>query len=173
PLRRHADRLPQADRLLVGPELQLRVSGVDADPDAVPVELEPLLDELGRVCDRALLEVLAEREVAEHLEERQVEGVEPDDVDVDGAEDLLRGRRERGRRLLTAEEERHLRLHPGAREERRVIVGARDERVRGAAQVALLLVEGEEALAQLGRRPHPEHSRSVTTTASVSYTPQR
>jgi hypothetical protein len=68
---------------------------VDADPDAVPVELQPLLDELGRVRDRALLEVLAEREVAEHLEEREVEGVEPDLVDVGGAEALLARRRER------------------------------------------------------------------------------
>ena len=82
--------LPEVDRLLVGAELQLRVAGVDADPDPVPVELQPLLDELGRVRDRALLEVLAEREVAEHLEERQVVRVEPDLVDVGRAEDLLR-----------------------------------------------------------------------------------
>ena len=40
-----------------------------------------------RELDRALLEVLAEREVAEHLEERQVVTVEADLVDVDGAED--------------------------------------------------------------------------------------
>ena len=60
-------------------------------PDAIPVELQPLLDELGRELDRALLEVLAEREVAEHLEERQVVPVEADLVDVLRPEALLRG----------------------------------------------------------------------------------
>ena len=95
PFGRHADLLPQADRLLVGAELQARVAGVHGHPDAVPVELQALLHELGRVRDRALLEVLAEREVAEHLEEREVERVEPDLVDVGRAEDLLARRRER------------------------------------------------------------------------------
>ena len=160
--RRHPDLLPEADRLLVGAELELRVAGVDADPDAIPVELQPLLDELGRVLDRALLEVLAEREVAEHLEEREVERVEADLVDVGRAEDLLARRRERRRRRLAAEEERHLRLHPRARVERRAVVGARDERVRRAAQMSLLLEERLEPLAQLGRRPHDGHSRRVS-----------
>ena len=36
PLRRHPDPLPEGDRLLVGTELQARVAGVDADPDACP-----------------------------------------------------------------------------------------------------------------------------------------
>ena len=115
PLRRHPDPLPEADRLLVGAELQPRVAGVHADPDPVPVELQPLPHELGRVLDRALLEVLAEREVAEHLEEREVERVEADLVDVRRAEDLLARRRQRRGRRLAAEEERHLRLHARAR----------------------------------------------------------
>ena len=115
PLRRHADLLPEVDRLLVGAELQLRVAGVDGHPDPVPVEAESLAHELGRVLDRALLEVLPEREVAEHLEEGQVVGVEPDLVDVGRPEDLLGGRRQRRRRRLAAEEERHLRLHSRAR----------------------------------------------------------
>jgi hypothetical protein len=106
-----------------------------------------LLDELGRVRDRALLEVLPEREVAEHLEEGQVVRVEADLVDVRSAEDLLNRRRQRRRRLLAAEEERHLRLHAGGGEERRTVVGAGDERRRGTAQMALLLEEGQESLA--------------------------
>src|SRR5438876_7680609 len=89
PLRRHPDLLPEADCLLVGAELQAGIAGVHGDPDVVPVELQALLHELGRVLDRALLEVLAEREIAEHLEEREVVAVEPDLVDVLGAEDLL------------------------------------------------------------------------------------
>ena len=89
--------LPVADRLLVGAEPQAGIAGVDADPDLVPVELQPLLDVLGRVLDRPLLEVLAEREVAEHLEERQVVGVEAHLVDVRGAEAPLTRRRQRRR----------------------------------------------------------------------------
>ncbi len=154
PLRRHADPLPETNRLLVRPELQARVAGVHADPDAVPVELQPLLHELGRELDRALLEVLAEREVAEHLEEREVERVETDLVDVLRAEDLLAGRRQRRRRRLAAEEERHLRLHAGARVERRVVVGARDQGGGRAPQVSLLLEERLESLPQLGRGAH-------------------
>ena len=70
PLDRHADALPELDRDLVGPELELRVAGVHRDPDAIPVEPHVLQDELPGELDRALLEVLPEREVAEHLEER-------------------------------------------------------------------------------------------------------
>ena len=159
-LRRHADLLPEADRLLVGTELQAGVASVDGDPDAVPVELQPFLDELGRVLDRALLEVLAEREVAEHLEEGEVERVEADLVDVLGAEDLLaRGRQRRGR-CLAAEEERHLRLHAGARVERRAVVGARDQGRGRAPEMALLLEERLEPLPQLGRRAHGGHCRN-------------
>src|SRR3954451_20320760 len=58
PFRRHPDLLPEPDRLLVRPELQLGVARVDADPDAVPVDPQAFLDELPRVLDRALLEVL-------------------------------------------------------------------------------------------------------------------
>ena len=127
PLGRHPDRAPQVDRDLVGAEPELRVARVDAHPDAIPIELQPLLDELGRERDRALLEVLPEREVAQHLEEREVVGVETDDVDVRCPEYLLRRRRQqRGWRLET-EEERHLRLHAGAREKCRVVVGPRHE----------------------------------------------
>ena len=43
---------------------------------------------------------------------------------------------------------------PADGEQRRAVVGARDERRRGAAQMALLLEEGEEALADLVRRAH-------------------
>jgi hypothetical protein len=154
-LRRHADPFPQADRLLVRAELQLRIARMDAHPDPVPIELQVIADELGRVLDRAFLEVLAEREVAEHLEEGQVVRVQPDLVDVDRPEDLLRRRRRRRRRRLAPEEERHLRLHAGRREEGRAIAGARDERRRRAAQVPLRLEEVEESFAHLGRRPHP------------------
>ena len=60
----------------------------------------------------------------------------------------------RRRRRLAPEEVRHLRLHARDGEERRAVVRARDERRRGTAQMALLLEEGEEALADLVRRAH-------------------
>jgi hypothetical protein len=70
-----------------------------------------VLDELGRELDRPLFEVLPEREVAEHLEEREVVAVQADLVDVGSPEAFLRGRGEECRRLFAAEEVRHLRLH--------------------------------------------------------------
>src|SRR4029077_2420229 len=156
------DPSPEADRLLVGTELQAGIACVHAHPDAVPVELEPLLEVLGRVLDRALLEVLAEREVAEHLEERQVVRVEADLVDVGGAEALLAGRRERRRRRFVAEEVRHLWLHPGARVEGRAVVGARDQGRGRTPEVSPLFEERLESLTQLGRGPHGGHWRSGT-----------
>ena len=169
PLGRHADLLPELDRDLVGPELQLRVAGVHGDPDAIPVELHVLGTNSRRELDRALLEVLPEREVAEHLEERQVVAVEPDLVDVDGPEALLRRRGQRRGRRLEAEEERHLRLHARRREERRVVAGARHERVRRAAQMAPLLEEREEALTQLGGRAHPGILRARSRSGRCRY----
>src|SRR4029450_9943730 len=103
------------------PTLEARVARMNGPPDATPVELQMRLDELGRELDRALLEVLAEREVAEHLEEREVVTVQADLVDVGGAEPLLHGRRQRRRRGLPAEEVRHLRLHASRGEQCRVI----------------------------------------------------
>ena len=171
PLRRHADVLPELDRHLVRPEVELRVARVHGHPDPIPVEPHALAHELGRELDRALLEVLAEREVSEHLEERQVVRVEPDVVDVRRPEDLLRRRGERRRRLLEPQEVRHLRLHSGARQQRRVVVRARDERRRGHAQVALLLEEREESLAQFGRRPHHRILRAGQRAAGRSTRP--
>src|SRR5439155_17911026 len=159
-LGRHPDLLPELDRDLVRAELELGVAGVNADPDPLPVELQTLTDELGRVLDRALLEVLPEREVAEHLKEGQVVGVETDLVDVYRPEDLLGCGRRRRRRRLAPEEVRHLRLHSRGGEERRMVVGARDQRGRGAAQMPLLLEERQESLAQLGRHPHETDSRA-------------
>ena len=123
---------------------------MDAHPDPVPVELQPLLDELGRELDRAFLEVVAEREVAEHLEEGQVVGVEADLVDVGRAENLLRGRGQRGAGGGSRPRKYGIcGCMPAVVEQRRAVVRARDERRRGATQMALLLEEGEKALADL------------------------
>ena len=150
PLDRLADLPPLVVRDLVLAEPELGVAREDADPEPFGIELQVLEDELPRELDRALLEVLAEREVAEHLEERQVRPVEADLVDVGRAEALLHRRQQRRRRLLSPEEVRHQRLHPGGREQRRAVVGTRDQRRRRAEGMALRLEEGAEARAQLG-----------------------
>jgi hypothetical protein len=144
-----ADLEPVFVRDLVLAQPELRVAGEDADPEPFGIELQVLEHELPRELDRALLEVLAEREVAEHLEEREVRAIEADLVDVRGAEALLHRRQERRGRLLPAEEVRHQRLHPRRRQQRRAVVCARDQRRRGPEPMALRLEEGAKTRAQL------------------------
>ena len=68
---------------LLGPDrLRLVVADVDGDPDAVAVEAQPLGDELPRPRDGVGLEVVAEAEVAEHLEEAEVARRAADRVEV-------------------------------------------------------------------------------------------
>ena len=74
----------------VAPELfGLVVRRVHRDPESIGVESETLGDQAPRELDGALLEVVAEGEVAHHLEERQVALRRSDDVDVEGAKALL------------------------------------------------------------------------------------
>ena len=156
PLPRHPDLQPELDGDLVGAEPELRVAREDSDPDAIPVELHALLHELAREFDGALLEVLPEREVPEHLEERQVVAVEPDLVDVHGAEALLRGGREGAGGGSRPRKKGICGCMPAvvSRLESSSARGTSD--ADGHAQVAPLLEEREEALAQLGSRAHPE-----------------
>ena len=127
PLRGQAFRLPETDGFSVLAEPELRIAGEDRDPELVRVDLHVVEDELPREVDRPILEVLAERKVAEHLEEREMEGVETDLVDVGGAEDLLGRGQQRRRRRLAAEEVRHQRLHAGAVEQGGAVPVGRDE----------------------------------------------
>ena len=169
-LRGQALRLPEAHRLLVLAEPELRIAGKDGHPELVGIDLHVIEDELPGEVDRALLEVLTEREVAEHLEEGQVERVEPDLVDIRGAEDLLDGRQERSRGRLAAEEVRHERLHARAVEQRRPVPVRRDERAGRVPLVTLRLEEREEALSELGARAHASDCTSRTFGALVSHT---
>ena len=74
-LHRHAD-------LLVPDRLGLVVALVDRDPQPVAVEAERLGDQLPAPRDDLALEVVAEAEVAEHLEEHEVALGAPDVVEV-------------------------------------------------------------------------------------------
>jgi len=58
------DLLPQRRRLIV--------LGIDGDEQPLGVELELLRDQSPRQLDRNVLEVIAERKIPEHLEERVV-----------------------------------------------------------------------------------------------------
>ena len=88
---------PEVARDVVGAELLVAL--VDGRPDALGIEAERPGRELVGHLHRARLEVVAEREVAHHLEERHVALGRADHVDVDGAEAALHRRQARtGRR---------------------------------------------------------------------------
>jgi hypothetical protein len=148
-----AQGAPVLDRLAVGSEPQLLVTAEDGDPDVVEGEPEPVLLRGGEV-ERELaglpLEVVADREVPEHLEERQVPERRADDLDVNGAEGLLTGGQPPARRLLLAAEVRLEGLHARSGEQHRGVIGAGNERRRGHAEMAVLLEERQEPLPDFG-----------------------
>ena len=180
PLARDADAQPDLDRLLVGAEAELVVALEDRRPDLLGFESEALQRELPRELRGALLEVVADREVAEHLEEREVPVGRADVVDVDRPEALLAGREPVVRRLLLAQEVRLERVHPGADEQRRRVVRGRDERRRRQPLVVARLEELQERAADLvGRhgtmqsrwsRPASRPAASSTRTAGCGCT---
>ena len=149
PLHRHADHL-------VPDRLGLVVGLVHGDPQSVAVEAPPTV---GRVCgdqfpapgDRRLLEVVAEAEVAEHLEEDQVALGPPDVVEIvvfaSGACALLRAHGTKERWLLVADEVRLEGKHACNVEQHGGVV--RDETRRGHDDVILRCEEVAEGVAQL------------------------
>ena len=149
----HADRAPVLDRLLVRSQAEALVAAEDRDPDVVEVEPEAVLlrrGEVEREHDRLLLEVVAHREVAEHLEEGEMPERRADDLDVNRAERLLARGEPARRRLLLAAEVGLEGLHPGGSEQHRRVVGARDERRRRNAQMPVPLEERQKPLPDLG-----------------------
>ena len=103
---------------------------------------------------RVGLEVVAEREIAQHLEERVVARRRSDVLQVvvlpAHAHALLRGRRPLVIPLLTAQEQVLELVHPGVGEQQRRVVG-RDEGRAGDDLVALAREEVEERGADLVR----------------------
>ena len=106
--------LPQRDGLVVHGHLV--VAAEDADPHLAAVDAEAV-GELQRPGDGVGLEVVAEREVAEHLEEGEVARRLAHVLDVRGAEAALAGGHARGGRRVDAEEVGLVLLHAGGREE--------------------------------------------------------
>ncbi len=125
---------------------------IDGDEQMLGIEREVLGDELPGQRDRALLEVVAEGEVAEHLEERVMPVGVADVVEVvvlaAGAHALLRGGGAGiGARLLAGEHVLELH-HAGGREHQGRVV-ARHQRRRRHHLVAVLGEEIEERRADL------------------------
>ena len=119
PLLRNPGLLPDFEALVV--------VVMNPGPETLLVDAQFFCQELVSVWDRLLLEVIAEGEVAEHLKERQMVPVAADNVDVDGAEDLLAGGHSREWRRGLAEEIRLEGDHPGAGEQQ-CRIAERDQR---------------------------------------------
>ena len=135
------------ERQLLRPDVEgLVVVEVHRRDEGLRIDLELAGEELPPPGDRFLLPVIPDPEVPEHLEEGVVERVEPDDVEVRGAEALLHRDEPLRRRLLLPDEVRDDRLHPCAREQDARVV-LQDERRAGQAVMPLLLEELDEALA--------------------------
>ena len=117
------------------------------------------------------LEVLADREVAEHLEEREVPRGVADVLDVGRAKALLAARQQRRGRRLEAQEVALERVHSRRREQHRLVEGRRNQRCGRQALVAALLEEPQEGLTDLVRgRAHGAIVAQPTTTSPRSST---
>ena len=97
--------------------------------------------------DRLALEIVAEAEVAQHLEERVVVGRAAHVVDVAGPQALLAGGGPGELQLAAAQEVVLELVHAGGREEHRG-VPAGDQHVAGPADTPLGLEEGQILFAE-------------------------
>src|SRR5215212_1109857 len=131
----------------------------DRDPESLVRDSKLLGKELEGPLDRLLLEVVAEGEVAQHLEEGQVARI-ADLIDILGAETLLGAHRPRGGRPVLACEVGNALLHAcGRQEDRGVFV-----RYQGRTRVSLMAPlpeEVQESLSYLAtlHAPRPEITR--------------
>ena len=131
PLRRHA-RLAARARSRPRPR-RARAPGrprSTVDPEPLAVELHVLGDELPGEVDRAFLEVVAEREVAEHLEERRWWPSRPtSSMSVPSARSTSGRSRAAARAAARAPRKYGFSgCMPADDEQRRAVVGARDQR---------------------------------------------
>ncbi len=153
PVGRDALRLPEVEGLLVPGQAPLAVEDGGRQPRGVEAEPPVAGDELPAPGDGVLLEVVAEGEVAQHLEEGVVPRGEAHVLEVvvlaAGAHALLGGGGAGVVALLPPGEDVLELDHARVGEEQgRVVLG--DEGGGGDAAVAALLEEAEEGLADLG-----------------------
>src|SRR4029079_3062097 len=121
------------------------------------IETPDVDDQVPREVDRIRFEVIAEREVAEHLEEGVVPGRPPDVLQLrvlpPRSHALLRGRGAHVVALLAPEEAVLELVHAGVGEEKRGVAG-RDERGAVDAAVFLRLEVFEELFSDFVCRRH-------------------
>ncbi|KFB74293.1 MAG: hypothetical protein AW09_000414 [Candidatus Accumulibacter phosphatis] len=150
PLGRHTD-LPRPD--VVG----FVVLGIDRHPQAVGGQSIDLDQQFPGVADRVELEVVAEREVAEHFEEgvvtRSVADVFEVVVLAAGANAFLRSGRAQVRPFVETEKDVLELVHAGVGEQQRRI-GMRYQRTRGNDLVAFGGEEFQELVADFSACHH-------------------
>ena len=139
-LQRHAGAAPDVDRLVV----------VEVDGRPQPLRVEPVAAVVDRVrrqlpgeLDRLFLEVVAEREVAVHLEERAVPAGLADLVDVGRAQALLHADGSRKRRGSLTQEVRDELDHAGVDEQQIRVINRRQGCARHH-RVSVRLEVGQE-----------------------------
>ncbi len=156
---------------VVGPDpVGLVVLRVDRRVEPVRRQAENAGDELPGEADRLALEIVAEREVAEHLEEGVVLGRPADVLEVvvlpADPHALLAGRGPPVAPLLEAEEDVLELVHAGVREQDgRVVLG--EERRARDDLVAARREELEEGLADLGRSHLGSSSEPPSTRSTL------
>ncbi len=128
--------------------------------EALGVDAVRAGQQLVRERDRVRLEVVAEAEVAQHLEERVVARGAADVLEVvvlaAGAHALLRRRRARRGRLGPAGEVVLELVHPRVREQQRRVV-VRHQRGAGDLRVPVLLEEVQKGASGVGRQKRGDH----------------
>ena len=147
------DLAPQVERLVI--------VVIDGDGELLRRQSEVARQKIPGEFDRVVLEIIAEREVAEHLEERVVAGGIADIVEVvvlaAGAHAFLRRRRPDVRALLDAGEHVLELHHAGVGEHERRIV-ARHERTRRHDRMFVPAEELEEARSNVVDAAHEPRS---------------
>src|SRR5690606_1719811 len=142
----------------------LIVGFIDGDHQALRLDAEPLLarNEIPGVADRVLLEIVAEAEITQHLEERVMPGCVADVLEIvvlaARTDTALRARGTRVAALLFAEKYVFELHHAGVREQQRRVVGGH-ERARRHDLVAAFLEELQEERTKLGARKALGHTQ--------------
>ena len=153
---------PVVRGLVVAGDAAFLVAREHREGELVRVEPEPLLarQEFPGPGDRFLLEVIAQRPVAQHFKEGQVRGV-AHLVDVAGADALLHVAKAIARRMLLAHQVRHQRMHARRGEQHGRIV-FRNDGGAGNHRVPLLLEKPEPHRPQfVGSRRSYAHDKNA------------
>ena len=146
------DMVGQETGLLLPDFCRLVVLRIDCRVELFLRELHNLRQELPSPGDGLLLEVIAEREIAEHLKIRLMTGRPADVLDIARADAALARRDARTRRLHLAGEKRLERRHAGADHQQRRIVLGNQRSARKAQMTRFLFKKIEIRLAQLVAR---------------------